>query len=167
MKITTIIKNWIDWEKNLQKKNNKELVSLFSETSRINIDPQIYAGLLLKERNYNVDALIKIKKNLIASLEDQFNKKFGKTDIEIKRENLFKEIFQKVTAGIFIMVSVRLSISNLNLPYKDLIPYLAFLLCLIPLINLRKSNEKAIRQANKEKEKLDTVIDKLDKELIF
>jgi hypothetical protein len=167
MRISRVINNWVHWRKNLQKKTNKELVSLFSDTNRMNIDPQIYAGLLLKERKYDVDELIRIKESLIDALTDKFDKKFGKTDDEIKRENLFKEIFHRVVAGIFIMESVRLFISDLNIPYKDIIPYFAFLLCLTPLLSLKKTNEKAINQVNKKREELNRLIDKLNRELTF
>lgn len=67
-----------DWRERLKRKSNQELLQLFSETQRVNIDPQIYAGNLLFERKYKIDLLKERKLELINAIIS-----ISQTDIEL------------------------------------------------------------------------------------
>ncbi len=169
MKFLAFIMNKIDWKRNLEKKSNKELLQLFSETQRINLEPQIFAGQILKSRNYSTQELLEIKNKLISKLRVQFETKYGKNDAEIKRENYLKQLFYRILMGLFVWFFLYRIILTSNLfldfSYRSVIPYLGGIFCLIPLMNVRKTHREAIEFVNDKRVKLEEDIEKLNQEL--
>ena len=54
----------MDWQNDLKLENDEKLFDIFSDTDRINIEPQIYAGNLLFERGYDLIKLSSAKKKV-------------------------------------------------------------------------------------------------------
>ncbi|MCG8582407.1 MAG: hypothetical protein MI866_20955, partial [Bacteroidales bacterium] len=81
----------INWRARLDKKPDKTLFELYSETNRINIEPQLYAGNLLHERGYNADKLNQAKTALINAIEEQYKRKYYKKQKNIAKEVVFRE----------------------------------------------------------------------------
>jgi ABC-type multidrug transport system permease subunit len=91
-----------NWKKKLEKESNQRLFELFSETERINIEPQIYSGNLLFDRDYDVNELRKSKYNLISSIEDSFGKKFTLDKKKNRKENIIRELTFRVSFAMII-----------------------------------------------------------------
>ena len=71
-----------NWEKIFKEKDEKELLNIYSGNSHLDFEAQIFAGIELKNRNYDFDRIESIHKQKIAKV---------KLDIEkFKSLNYFK-----------------------------------------------------------------------------
>ena len=171
MNLRSTIKQRNDWRRKLKKKTNEELLSLYSETVRVNLEPQIVAGQILNSRNYDKKELIRIKENLIIALREQFERKYGKTESEMMRDIILKEIFIKTFMGVMLFVSLKIGI-DLGLflsefEFRDMVPYVGLILSLVPLLNYKKSNERAIRHVKQRKIELEYKVKIINQGLFF
>ena len=162
----------LNWKDSFKEETSNRLFEIFSEKNRINIEPQIYAGNLLFERKYDLDKLKTAKNKLIESIEEAFKRKYNTDPKKIKKENLIREIilrtlFAIVVFGIFYNSSpMNFNLFSLNMD-NTTIAILLGLINFLPLFWLRKSNEKAIRKVEKEIEKKNNLIKKIETELKF
>ena len=162
----------LNWKDRFKQENSNRLFEIFSEKNRINIEPQIFAGNLLFERNYDIESLKKTKNELIESIEDAFKRKYNTDPRIIKKENLVREIILRTLLAISIFGifynSSPMSLNLISLTIGNKIIAIIFgLICFLPLFWLNKSNEKAIRKVKKESEKKKNMIKKIDTELRF
>ncbi|WP_321299771.1 hypothetical protein [Marinifilum fragile] len=160
----------LDWKKKLNKKSNTELLDLFRESNRINIDPQIYAGNLLFERGYNPTELLRIKDDLKDAIEAAFEKMHGKSHSEIVRENVIRQITYCTMSAVLLTFSYS---KQTIFKFDDLIDSnftaYAILICLsfFPLLFIKRSNQKAIQKYQKSLQEKQELISKIDRELKF
>jgi len=171
-KIKTKIEN-INWKYSLEKKSDITLFELFSEKTRINIDPQIDAGNLLFDRNYDIESLKKAKLELITSIEDAFQRRYKTDPKKIKRENIAAQITLRISLSIMLIFLFFLksklstfSKSSLTLHSTTFILILS-VANLLPLFWLGKSNKKALENVKKEIEKKKNLIEKINTQLKF
>jgi len=159
-----------NWRERLKKESNQDLLQLFSEIKRINIDPQLYAGNLLYERNYKIDLLRERKAELINAVQVAFNNKYHTDPQKIKRENTIREI---ILRGLLALMSFS---ALYYLMYKDgnilgipnrYFPFLLGALQLLPLLRLKKSHQRAIQKVEREGQKKEELIEKIKMELRF
>ncbi|WP_289056097.1 hypothetical protein [Carboxylicivirga marina] len=171
MNLKLSFKQFLDWKKRLEEKTDRELIKLYSETDRINLEPQIYAGQILIRRNYNKTELKRIKDTLIQSIKEKSERKYGKNESEIKRENTIKLIFFRIIGGIgfFLGLKALLTLGHLfpDFQFRELMPYIGFTLSFAPLLNLKKLNEAEISNIDKKKLKFVADIEKINNKLII
>ncbi|MBS2099517.1 hypothetical protein [Carboxylicivirga linearis] len=86
-------------------KSNKTLFELFSETNRINIEPQLYAGKLLYQRGYDSEKMDNAKKKLIVAIEEQFKQKYYKDEKKIAKETITRELFTRILISSLVFYS--------------------------------------------------------------
>lgn len=162
----------LKWKESFKEKSNGRLLEIFSTKKRINIDPQIFAGNLLFDRNFDLETLKSIKKELIKSIEEDFIRKYNTDPKKIKRENLIREIILRTLLAIFVFgifyysKPMTFKLFNLNIDNKTIAVILG-LFNFIPLFWLKKSHEKAIKKVEKDKEKKNNLIKKLNRELKY
>jgi len=158
------------WKENLNKRSNRELLSLFKETKRINIDPQIYAGNLLHDRGYDLFELQKIKSNLKLVTSTAFENKQGKNYSEVIKENIIRQLFAcTMIAAILVLPHFRfVSPNGISLPDEKIVRCI-ILTCLAysPLLFIKKSNKRAVQKFEKDLQKKKDLLSKIDRELKF
>ena len=162
----------LNWKDSFKGENSNRLFEIFSEKNRINIKPQIFAGNLLFDRNYDLEKLKTAKNKLIESIEDAFKRKYNTDPKKIRKENLIREIILRtllaiIVFGIFYNSSqMTFNLFSLNMDNKTIAIILG-LTSFLPLFWLKKSNNKAIKKVEKEIEKKDNLIKKIETELKF
>jgi len=161
-----------NWKEKLEKENNQRLFEIFSEKERVNLEPQIYSGNLLYDRNYDISELRKVKNCLVISLEDSFKNRYTLDRKKNKRENIIRELSLRILFAI-LMFSIlhfapefEYNIGSLTLNMQ-IIAFTLILFNFLPLIWIKKSNEKSIRKAEAENEKKNELITKINTELRF
>jgi len=161
-----------NWKDSFKEESSNRLFEIFSEMNRINIEPQIFAGNLLFERKYELEKLKITKNELIDSIEYSFNRKYNTDPKKIRKENVIREIifraFMAIIAfAIFYFTSpITFSIFSLNIDNKTIAIVLG-LTSFLPILWLKKSNERAIKKVEKETEKKNYLIKKINTELKF
>ena len=142
------------------------------EKERINIEPQIYAGNLLFERNFDLATLKKAKQDLIDAIEEAFERKYGSNPKKIKKENTIKELFLRLILSLitfyplYKFINMQFTASFLDISHEVIAALLA-LGNFIPLFWLKKFNANAVKKARKESEKKNMEINKIKTELKF
>ncbi len=161
-----------NWRTRLDKKSNATLFELFSETMRINIEPQLYAGKLLHERGYDSDKLNDAKAKIINALEEQFNYKYYKDKKKIAKETIIRELLIKIIISALVFYSFYYS-SDIILKQPEIIidaKLAAWTLALcnfIPFLWIKKTIKKSIDKVQSELEKKDLIIQRIETELKF
>ncbi|KAF5033617.1 hypothetical protein DSECCO2_604850 [anaerobic digester metagenome] len=161
-----------DWKERIIKECDQSIFELYSETERLNIDPQIFAGNLLFDRGYDVVKLQEVRQRLISTIEDNYSKKFPSDENLIRKENTIRQIFIRLflSAGNFLifyfLFDFEYKIEKFSLDNENSAYFFA-VIHLIPLFWLKSSNRKAIRKARKEFEYKNRQIQKLRTELKF
>jgi hypothetical protein len=161
-----------NWKEKLQKESNQRLFEIFSETERINIEPQIYCGNLLFDRNYDIGDLRKAKHNLINSIENSFKNRYTLDRKKNNRENTIRELTLRIILGLIIITifyfapEFDFKFGNLIIGSK-IIAFVLITLNFLPLLRIKKSNEKSIKRAELENEKKNKQIVKINTELRF
>lgn len=168
------LNNWLKkrWQQQFREMNNEQLFEIYSEKQNFNLEPQLYAGNLLFDRNYDLEKLQHAKRELIASLEEAFLRKYDVDPKVIIRKNTIYQLFWMLISAIMIWQST-ISIKNIEfhlfgirLGQAEMIVMMA-IVSFGPLLWLRKRNRQAINNVRiKEKEK-DYIIERLEKELNF
>ncbi len=162
----------LNWKDRFKNKNSNRLFEIFSEQKRINIEPQIFAGNILFDRNFDLESLKKVKQDLIDSIEESFHRKFNTDPKKIRKENIKKEIILRALLSIIIFaifynsVKMEFSYSFLNIDNISL-AYILAITSFLPLIWLKKSNDNAIKKVDKEIEKKNKMIQKINTDLKF
>ncbi len=162
----------LNWKDSLKEENSERLFEIFSQTKRINIEPQIFAGNLLFERQYKLEKLKIVKHELIASIEEAFNRRYNTEPSQIKQEHTIKEIFFRtllaiIIFGVFYNVSaIHVNILSIHID-NTTIAVLLGLTVFVPLLWLKKSHAKAIKKVEEAREKKDNLIKKIETELRF
>ena len=132
-----------NWRERLKKMSNQELLQLFSETQRINIDPQLYAGNLLYARNYKIDLLKERKVELIKAVQVAFKNRYHTDPRKIKRENTIREIVIRGFLALMTFISLDYLMHKDGLIIGIPNSYYGFLLAalqLFPLLRLKRSH---------------------------
>lgn len=161
-----------NWKNRFSNENSERLFEIFAEKSRINIEPQIFAGNLLFERNYDVEKLLQAKAELLKSIETTFLLKFGSDTKKIIRENILREILLRTILAVgffsiyFFFIKQNIAISSFVINYTTVAVVLGAL-HLIPLFWIKKSNKNALLKVQKEEEKMNLLIQKINSELKF
>jgi len=162
----------INWRARLEKKSNTTLFELFSETYRINIEPQLYAGKLLYERGYDFDKLNQAKTKLIDALEEQFKRKYYKDEKNIAKETVIRELFIRIFISALVFYSfytssdIQFEQIGIRIDGKIAAWTLA-LVNLVPFLWIKKTIKKSIDKVQSELEKKDLVIQRIRTELKF
>lgn len=158
----------LNWQEKLSKESNSVLFELFSETDRLNIEPQIYAGNLLYQRGFDPEKLRAAKARLINSIENEFLKKYSTDPNQIKRENTFREVIIRtlIALVLFFLIYHLIEFEFWGIDNKTL-AYLIAALNLSPLLYLKNMNERAIQYVQKQLEKKNQLINKINTELLF
>lgn len=162
----------LNWKDSFKEENSNRLFEIFAEKTRINIEPQIFAGNILFERDFELEKLKSAKNDLIDSIEDAFNRKYNIDPLKIKKENVIREIILRTLLAIIVFAlfynssTLTINIMSWNIDNKTIALILG-LTSFLPLLWLRKSNEKAIKKVEKETEKKDNLIKKIETELRF
>ncbi|PXY00686.1 hypothetical protein DF185_12300 [Marinifilum breve] len=164
--------NWriLDWKKKLNKRSNTELLALFQESNRINIDPQIYAGNLLFERGYNPTELLRIKNDLKNAIEAAFEKMHGKSYSEIVRENVIRELFYCTMLAVLLTLGYsRQGFLEFDDLFESNIPVYVVLVCIsfLRMLFIKRSNQIAIQKYQKSLQEKQELISRIDRELKF
>lgn len=152
-----------DWKDNLNKKTNRELFELFSETNRINLKPQLYVGNILFDRGYKVDALIQVKSELIKSIEVTFAKKYSLDPKKIAQRTVSTELFLRLLSAcaVFFIFYLRsesnTDILNITLNTK-VMAYILGILSFLPLLWIKKTIRKATEKAHQKQAEKDKSI---------
>jgi hypothetical protein len=168
------LNNWLKnrWQKQFRKFNNERLFEIFSEKQNFNLEPQLYAGNLLFDRNYDLEKLQRAKSELIAFLEEAFLRKFDVDPKVIKRKNTIYQLFWILLSAILIF---QLTITETDMEFYLLgirfdhadISIIMLVLCFIPLLWIRKKNKHAINHVRMREQKKNYIIDRIKKELKF
>lgn len=159
-----------NWKSKLDKKSNTILFELFSETNRINIEPQLYAGKLLYERGFDQKKLSQTKLKLKEVLEEKFDNKNHKDDKKIAIKTVFKEVIFKVLISAILFYSFYNS-SEIQIEKPEIIidnklaAWVLALLNLIPLLWIRRIIRKAIEKVQMDIRKNDLTIQRINSEL--
>ncbi len=109
---------------------------------------------------------------MIESIEDAFNRRYSTEPKKIKKKNVIREIMiRTLLAVIFFVIfynlnSLSFSVFSLNIDNKTIAIVLS-LINFLPLIFLKKSNKKVIKKVEKEIEKKNNLIKKIETELSF
>jgi hypothetical protein len=162
----------MDWQNDLKLENDEKLFDIFSDTDRINIEPQIYAGNLLFERGYDLIKLSSAKKRLIDSIELCFQRKYTLDPIKNRKENIIRELVLKsIIAAILLFIAsftpeFEYNIGNIIINNK-LVAYFIVVSTFVPLLWIKKSNQASMRKAVQEQEIKDLKINKINTELRF
>jgi hypothetical protein len=160
----------LNWRNNLNKKSNKELLDLFQECKRINIDPQIYAGNLLFERGYNAVELVRIKNTLKDTINAVFLKKHGKNHSEIIKENVIREFFYCTILAVLLTFGYsRQGFIKFDDLFESNIRVYVILVCIsfLRMLFIKRGNQKAIQKFQKSLNEKQELISKIDRELKF
>lgn len=160
----------LNWRNNLNKKSNKELLDLYQECKRINIDPQIYAGNLLFERGYNPTELVRIKNDLKNDFSHAFEKMHGKSHSEIVKENVIREFFYCTILAVLLTFGYsRQSFIKFDDLFDSNILVYVILVCIsfLRMLFIKRSNQKAIQKFQKSLNEKQELISKIDRELKF
>lgn len=160
----------LNWRNNLNKKSNKELLDLYQECKRINIDPQIYAGNLLFERGYNPTELVRIKNKLKDTINAAFEKMHGKSHSEIVKENVIREFFYCTILAVLLTFGYsRQSFIKFDDLFESNILVYVILVCIsfLRMLFIKRSNQKAIQKFQKSLNEKQELISKIDRELKF
>ncbi|WP_321517082.1 hypothetical protein [Marinifilum fragile] len=160
----------LNWRNNLNKKSNKELLDLYQECKRINIDPQIYAGNLLFERGYNPTELVRIKNDLKNAIEAAFEKMHGKSHSEIVKENVIREFFYCTILAVLLTFGYsRQGFIKFDDLFESNILVYVILVCIsfLRMLFIKRSNQKAIQKFQKSLNEKQELISKIDRELKF
>ncbi|WP_321280303.1 hypothetical protein [Marinifilum fragile] len=160
----------LNWRNNLNKKSNKELLDLFQECKRINIDPQIYAGNLLFERGYNAVELVRIKNTLKDTINAAFLKKHGKNHSEIIKENVIREFFYCTMLAVLLTFGYsRQGFIKLDDLFDSNILVYVILVCIsfLRMLFIKRGNQKAIQKFQKSLNEKQELISKIERELKF
>ena len=161
-----------NWKEKLNKESNERLFEIFSETDRINIEPQIYCGNLLFDREYDISVLRNAKKNIISSIEKRFKDKYTLDPEKNTRENTIRELILRIIIALMIFLIFYLapefgfSFSNLNIS-SNAIAVLLIILNFLPLLWIRKTSIKSMKKAELENEKKNSILAKINTELRF
>lgn len=161
-----------NWKERLKKESDQSIFELYSETERLNIDPQIFAGNLLFERGYDVEKLQEARQMLINTIEENYSAKVPSDENLIARENTKRQIFIRLflSAGnfliFFFLFDFKYRIEKISIDNENSAYFFA-VLHLIPLCWVKFSNRKALRKARKEFENKNRQIQKLQTELKF
>lgn len=161
----------LNYKENLKRESNSVLFKLFSERKRINVEPQLYAGNLLFERNYRLEELKSSKEDLLIEIEEAFNRKFDTNPQKLIRENTVKEILLMLMSAIVILGPNTLinkiiyqQVMGVSTVY---IPYIMAVACFIPLFWLKKRNQKAVKKMERKKVEKNLLLTKIKTELKF
>ena len=94
-----------DWKERLKKESDKRVFELYSETDRLNIDPQIFAGNLLFDRGYDVSKLQEVRQTLISTIEKNYSGKFPSDENRIRKNNTMNQIIIRLflSSGNFLI----------------------------------------------------------------
>ncbi|RKE03671.1 hypothetical protein [Marinifilum flexuosum] len=160
----------LDWKKKLNKRSNTELLDLFRESNRINIDPQIYAGNLLFERGYNSAELLRIKNDLKNAIEVAFEKMHGKSHSEIVRENVIRELFYCTMLAVLLTFGYsKQGFIKFDDLFESNIPVYVVLICIsfLRMLFIKRSNQKAIQKYQKSLQEKQELVAKINRELKF
>ncbi|MBS2101154.1 hypothetical protein [Carboxylicivirga linearis] len=162
----------LNWKENLNKESKSVLFDLFSETNRINLEPQLYAGNLLFEKKYDIESLIKAKTNLIEAIEKSFTRKYHQDPKKIAKETIIRELFFRFLLTIIIVLTflqgIEFHYELLNLRIDNrIIAWLLGLINLIPLIWIKTTIRKALSKVKKELTKKDNMIEQINTTLKF
>jgi hypothetical protein len=168
------LNNWLKkrWQQHFREMNNKQLFEIYSEKQNFNLEPQLYAGNLLFDRNYDLEKLLDAKRELIESLEEAFLQKYDVDPKVIKRKNTIYQLFWMLISAIMIWHStifiknLEFHLLGIRLGQVETIGIMA-IVSFGPLLWLRKRNRQAINNVRiKEKEK-NYIIERIKKELNF
>lgn len=162
----------LNWKNSFKDESSSRLFEIFSENKRINIEPQIFAGNLLFDRNYDIESLKKTKIELIESIEEAFKRKYNTEPKKIRKENVIKEFFLRtvlalIVFGIFYNSSeIKFNLLSLTIDNKTIALILG-ITSFLPLFWLKKSNDRAIKKVEKETEKKNNLTQKIKTGLKF
>jgi hypothetical protein len=158
------LNNIFDWKSRLKKKSSSELLQLYSEKERLNIEPQIFAGNVLFERGYDALELRKIKQELIESIEEAFEKRYHTNPDRTRFEKIFSILFYYLILPEFLILIISIpTLKSLN--KSDLFYYneIVFILALPVLLTIFQffrmdkhflSIDKYVEEERKKKEEL-------------
>lgn len=162
----------LNWKNSFKEENSNRLFEIFSEKNRINIEPQIFAGNILFERNYDLELLKNTKQELVDSIEIAFHNKYNTDHQKIIRENVVKNLVLRILFAVIIFalfynsVEIKITYSFMTIDNK-LIAYFFGLISFLPLLWIKRSNRKAIEKVEKKTEKKENLIQKINTELRF
>lgn len=160
------------WKIKLLKKSNTTLFELFSETNRINIEPQLYAGKILYDRGFDREKLNNAKTKLIDALDEQFARKNYQDDKNIARETILKELFIRLLISVLVFYSFYTS-SDIQFEQLEiridskLAAWTLALVNLIPFFWIKKTIRKAIDKVQQEFKDKDLIIERINSDLKF
>lgn len=95
-----------NWEAIFKNKTEKELIEIYSGNSQLNFEAEIFAGLELKNRNYDFRKIEDIHKRKIEKLKIEIVE-FEK--LEFRKSKFFKK---QLLYGIGIVIMIILLITN-------------------------------------------------------
>ncbi|HRZ42064.1 MAG TPA: hypothetical protein P5228_05105 [Bacteroidales bacterium] len=162
----------LNWKDSFKEKSSDRLFEIFSEKERINIDPQIFAGNILFDRNYEIERLTRAKSELIDSIEDAFSRKYNTNPQKIKKENTIRELIIRSIIALtvfWILINsndISLNYFSATINHKT-VAIIFGLINFLPLFWLNKHNNKAIEKVERETEKKRKLIHKINAELKF
>ncbi|MCT4638717.1 MAG: hypothetical protein N4A72_13540 [Bacteroidales bacterium] len=157
----------LNWQERLKDKSNKELITLFSETDRINIEPQLCAGNLLYTRDYKTEELRTIKEKLKQTIEQNFNNRYYTNPKHIITENIVKIIVLNL---MFIGFALFASVIVSEIVKYYLYPWaiiLVSVLVIVKLLFIKRSNRRAIKKVERARANKDELIKHIENELRF
>lgn len=111
-----------EWEKIFKNKTEKELINIYSGNSHLSLDAEIYAGLELKNRNYNFQEIERIHKRKVEELKMEISN-FENLNFENSKYHK-----NQTSYGITLLLLMILTAFSLNtfteFEYYKLIPQL-------------------------------------------
>ena len=100
-----------DWQTIFKNKDENELVKIYSGNSTLNFEAEIYAGLELKNRNYDFKKIEQVHKRKTEELKNEI---YEFETLDFIHSKYFKELIYNVIGFIALIILLIMEYKNLE-----------------------------------------------------